>query len=320
MGSHPDMDTSSAFHFFFMDTLSRLLALHPLQTALDVRCHFGAPWLLDKPDAPPGCAPYHLLVSGDAWLELPDGTRAALHAGDAVLFPQGAAHRIRAGDGTPVPVRKTPGPHLVIETNEGTGPASDVLCGEFHFGPEAAPLLRTLPAALVVRTAEAPALATLRGVIGLLQAEADSARPGAAAILAQLSSALFALLLRGWLEQSPQVPGLLAVLAEKRLQPALHAMLAQPERAWTLDDLAALCHMARATFARLFRAAAGTPPAQVLTQLRMTQAARLLAQGRLGAAQIGEQVGYQSEAAFNRVFKRHHGVGPGAYRRNARSG
>ena len=300
-----------------MDSLSRLLSLYPLQTALNVRCHFGAPWQLQVPDAGQGCAPYHVLVSGAAWLEMPDGARQPLAAGDAVLFPHGSAHRIRAGEGEPASVAKVHGPHLAVETNDGTGPASDILCGELHFGPEAAPLLRTLPDVVLVRTAGQPALASLRALIALLQQEAEAERPGTAAILAQLTSALFALLLRGWLEQSGG-QGLLAVLAEPRLQPALHAMLAAPEQPWSLDGLARLCHMSRATFVRAFRQAAGLPPAEVLTQMRMAQAARLLAQGRLGAGQIGEQVGYQSEAAFNRVFKRHHGVGPGEYRRAAR--
>lgn len=300
-----------------MDSLSRLLSLYPLQAALNVRCHFGAPWQLQLPDAVAGCVPYHLLVAGAACLELPDGSHAPLHTGDAVLFPRGSAHRIRAGEGEPLAPQRAAAPHLTIETNGGTGAASDVLCGEFRFGPEAAPLLRTLPDVVIVRTAQQPALASLRALIALLQQEADEARPGAAAIMAQLSSALFAMLLRGWLEQAGS-QGLLAVLAEPRLQASLQAMLAAPEQPWSLDQLAALCHMSRATFVRLFRQAAGTPPAEVLTQLRMAQAARLLAQGRLAAAQIGEQVGYQSEAAFNRVFKRHHGVGPGEYRRTAR--
>ncbi|WP_145650725.1 AraC family transcriptional regulator [Pseudoduganella lurida] len=301
-----------------MDSLSRLLTLYPLQTALTIRCHFGAPWQLQVADAGPGRAPWHLVVAGAGWLEMPDGTRVALQAGDAVLFPHGRAHRIVAGDGAPAPSRKVQAPHLLIETNDGTGPASDILCGELRFGPEAEPLLRTLPETVLVRTAGEPALASLQALIALLQQEAQGERPGTAAILAQLSSALFALLLRGWLEQSG-TQGLLAVLAEPRLQAALHAMLAEPQRSWNLEGLAALCHMSRATFARLFGEVAGTPPAEVLTQLRMAQAARLLLQGGLGTAQVGEQVGYQSEAAFSRVFKRHHGVGPGEYRRSARS-
>jgi AraC family transcriptional activator of mtrCDE len=282
-----------------------------------VRCHLGAPWQIRQGAAGEGCAPYHVLASGSAWLEMPDGARELLAAGDAVLFPHGSAHRLHAGEGVPAPSAKVQGQVLAVETNTSTGPASDILCGELRFGPEAAPLLRTLPDVVLVRTAGQPALAGLRALIALLQHEAESERPGTAAILAQLTSALFALLLRGWLEQSGG-QGLLAVLAEPRLQPALHAMLAAPEQPWSLDSLAQLCHMSRATFVRAFRQAASLPPAEVLTRLRMAQAARLLAQGRLGAGQIGEQVGYQSEAAFNRVFKRHHGMGPGEYRRAAR--
>jgi AraC family transcriptional activator of mtrCDE len=300
-----------------LDPLSRLLSLYPLQTALKVRCHFGAPWQLVQPDAAEGHAPYHVLVSGTAWLEMEDGIREPMVSGDAVLFPHGSAHRIHAGDGTPAPSIKTQGAFMAVETNGGMGPVSDILCGELRFGPEAIPLLRTLPDVVLVRAAGQAALASLRSLITLLQQEAESERPGTAAILAQLTSALFALLLRGWLEQSGG-QGLLAVLAEPRLQPALHAMLATPEQPWSLDGLAQLCHMSRATFVRTFRQAAGQPPAEVLTQVRMAQAARLLAQGRLSAGRIGEQVGYQSEAAFNRVFKRHHGVGPGEYRRTVR--
>jgi AraC family transcriptional activator of mtrCDE len=300
-----------------LDPLSRLLSLYPLQTALNVRCHFGAPWQLVQPDAAEGRAPYHVLVSGTAWLEMENGTREPMASGDAVLFPRGSAHRIHAGDGTPAPPIKAQGAFLAIETNDGTGSVSDILCGELRFGAEAVPLLRTLPDVVLVRTAGQPALASLRALIALLQQEAEGERLGTAAILAQLTSALFALLLRGWLEQSGG-QGLLAVLAEPRLQAALHAMLAAPEHPWSLDDLAHLCHMSRATFVRAFRQAAGQPPAEVLTQMRMAQAARLLAHGRLSAGQIGEQVGYQSEAAFNRVFKRHHGVGPGEYRRTVR--
>ena len=301
-----------------MDPLSRLLSLYPLRTALNIRCHFSAPWQLHLPAAAEGCAPYHVLVSGSAWLDLPDGSREPLAAGDAVLFPHGSAHRIHAGAGTPAPARKTPGPYLTLATNDGTGDASDILCGELHYDAASAPLLRTLPEVVVVRTAGDPALASLRALIALLQQEAQQDRPGTAAILGQLSSALLALLLRGWLDHGGG-KGLLAVLAEPRLHAAVHAMLAEPQQPWTLDQLAGLCHMARATFVRAFRQAAGQPPAEVLTQLRMARAARLLAQGSLGAGQIGEQVGYQSEAAFNRVFKRHHGVGPGEYRRSARA-
>ena len=297
-----------------MDALSQLLSLYPMRTALDVRCHFGAPWVLDHAAAPTGIAPYHLIVRGTARIDGDDGE--PLQAGDVVVFPHGAAHRLYTGDQAQAsPLRVSPA-MLTYKDNEGDGPPTDILCGEFRFDADgAAGLLASLPATLVVRTAGHADADGLRHLIGILQTEAETPRPGSEAIMRQLASALFALLIRAWLQQALKVPGLFAVLAERRLQAALNGMLAAPQQAWSLEDLAALCHMSRATFARLFKQAAGATPADVLAQLRMARAARLLENGKLAAGDIAEAVGYQSEAAFNRAFKRQYGVGPGAYRR-----
>jgi AraC family transcriptional activator of mtrCDE len=92
-------------------------------------------------------------------------------------------------------------------------------------------------------------------------------------------------------------------------------MLESPGRAWTVEDLAEACHMSRATFARQFARLCGMPPADMLTRLRMARAARALLQGEGAVGDVALAVGYQSEAAFNRVFKRHYGIGPGGYRR-----
>jgi AraC family transcriptional activator of mtrCDE len=293
-----------------MDTLSHLLTLYPVRTALDVRCHFGAPWVLDHPVSPGGVAPYHLIARGSALVDGAEGME--LQSGDIIVFPHGDAHRLYIGDpALASPASAQPG-LLRLESNGGDGPATDILCGEFRFDPDGGGLLAALPSMLVVRTADQPAL---RHLIGILQAEAETPRAGSAAVLRQLSSALFALLIRAWLEQALTVPGLFAVMAERRLQAALNGMLAAPEKSWSLEELAAVCHMSRATFARLFKQAAGATPADVLTQLRMAQAARLLDAGKQ-AGDVAESVGYQSEAAFHRAFKRQYGIGPGAYRKS----
>jgi AraC family transcriptional activator of mtrCDE len=308
-----------------MDALSRLLSLYPLRTALDVRCQYGAPWVINNAAAGPGVAPYHLIVRGSAVYD--DGTPGglALRAGDIIVFPHGGAHVLSLGDRAAVtPSFALPGEHLLRqERNDGAGPVTDILCGEFRFDAEAdggRGLLATLPPMLVVRTADQPDAAGLHYLINMLQSEAETPRPGSGAILSQLASALFALLIRAWMEQAMAVPGLFAVLSERRLQAALHGMLAQPEHDWDLEELAALCHMSRATFARLFKQAAGATPADVLAQLRMAQAARLLDQGKQAVGSIAEAVGYQSEAAFNRAFKRQYGVGPGAWRKRTGAG
>lgn len=305
-----------------MDNLSRLLSLYPVRTALDVRCHFGAPWLLDHPPAMRGVAPYHLVTRGAAQVEGIDGLLLA--AGDLIVFPHGGAHRLHIGD----PALATPLHGAADETadsgllrykgNHGAGAPTDILCGEFRFDmdrPDGG-LLAALPAVLVVRGSGQGARG-LRQVIDLLQGEAEAPGDGSDAIVRQLASALFALSIRAWLAQTPAVPGLFALLAERRVQPAVHAMLDAPQQPWTLATLAELCHMSRATFARVFGHAAGAAPLAVLTQLRMAQAARLLETGQHAAGMVAEMVGYQSEAAFHRAFKRRYGVGPGAWRRQA---
>ncbi|MFA9219452.1 MAG: AraC family transcriptional regulator, partial [Sphingomonadaceae bacterium] len=295
--------------------------LYPLHTALDVRCHFGAPWQLVHPGSSgAGIAPYHLIVKGSAVLDVGPHAGLALQAGDIVMFPRGDAHQLSVGDtAVALPLKAVPGNALLQELeNGGPGAATDILCGEFRFreqGVDGGGLLAMLPPVVIVHSADLPEASSLRHLLSILQAEADRPRPGSGAILGHLASALFALLIRAWMAQSATLPGLFAVLAEHRLQAALQGMLAQPEAAWTLESLAASCHMSRATFARLFKQAAGATPAEVLAQLRMAQAARLLEQGQQAVGQVAELVGYQSEAAFNRAFKRQFGVGPGAYRK-----
>lgn len=293
-----------------MDSLSHLLSLYPVRTALDVRCRFGAPWVLDHHGAPHGVAPYHLMVRGEALC----GDQR-LQSGDIIVFPHGDAHRLHIGDPRlATPLHAEPG-LLRFERNDGDGPQTDILCGEFHFDTgSGAGLLAALPAMLVVRTAGRSDAQSLRHLMHMLQEEAETPRGGSQAIIQQLASALFALLMRTWLEQAAWAPGLFGVLAERRLQAALNGMLERPEHPWTLEELADVSHMSRATFARLFKQAANATPAGVLTQLRMARAARLLDQGR-AAGEVGETVGYQSEAAFNRAFKRQYGTGPGAYRK-----
>jgi len=206
-----------------------------------------------------------------------------------------------------------------VQSNDGTGPTSDILCGQFHFDAGAShALVDALPQLILVRTAGRPEFASLQALMTMLRFETEEMRPGASTVVAQLASALFAMVMRAWLEQADSIPGLFALLAQPRLQTALHAMLEKPAEPWSVEQLAELCHMSRATFARLFREAAGATPGEILMRTRMTQAAQWLRQGRQSVAAIGEAVGYQSEAAFNRVFKRCFGVGPGQYRRAGR--
>jgi AraC family transcriptional activator of mtrCDE len=308
-----------------MDTLSRLLSLYTIRTSLDTRCELAAPWVLDEPPASPGVAPFHVIVDGRARVDAPGMAAIALEAGDIVVFPNGGAHRLHAGPAdmqaisTPIQVLGSVGT-LRRKGNGGDGEGTGILCGSFVFDEAARrTLVKALPPVLVVHASRADDFPGLHALVCLLQHETAAARPGSAAVMAQLSGALFALLMRAWLAENATSAGLFAVLADRRLGNAMQKMLEAPERAWLVQDLAAACHMSRATFARLFGQLCGMTPADVLTQLRMAHAARVLTHGEHAVGDVALAVGYQSEAAFNRVFKRTYGVGPGGYRRAMRT-
>jgi AraC family transcriptional activator of mtrCDE len=139
-------------------------------------------------------------------------------------------------------------------------------------------------------------------------------------VVSHLSGALFALAMRAAAEQEQSFKGLLALAGKPRLQPAVAAMFDTPERAWSLPDLASLCHMSRATFARHFDEALGRSASDVLTEIRMTKAGRMLASTDMPVGAVAYAVGYHSEAAFQRVFKRHVGVTPSRWRASAAAG
>jgi AraC family transcriptional regulator, activator of mtrCDE len=305
-----------------MDILSRLLTLMPVAGRLDVRCHFGAPWRIDEPAADAREIPYHVLLSGKAIVEDADGAPTALHAGDIVLFPSGAAHLLHDGSGAPPATVEQRIEHgLTVKTNHAESHTADVLCGRFVLPAMPQRLLReNLPGRLVVHSAPAGGSPPERLVrlIALLRDEALEAQPGSESLVNHLSGALFALTLRYASRTDAPPRGLLALAQQPRLQPAVDAMFNTPGKPWTLPELAALCHMSRATFARHFDEAIGRSAADVLTDIRMTLAGRMLAQGNQPVAEIGEFVGYQSDAAFQRGFKRHVGMTPAQWRATAR--
>jgi AraC family transcriptional regulator, activator of mtrCDE len=311
-----------------MDLLSRLLSLMPVTGRLEVRCRYAAPWAINQETAGVREIPYHVLLSGSAVLEDGNGPPERLGAGDIVLFPAGGAHRIHDGSGElPQPgVERREAPWIVVESGGG-GATANFLCGRFLLGAVPDRLLRAnLPGRLVVRSAPPERDAICNGVtrsvagtrltrvIELMSEEAVEQGPGSETIVNHLSAALFALTLRFATEDAQPPHGLLTLAARPRLQPAITAMFEQPSEPWTLEQFASLCNMSRATFVRQFQEAIGRSAAQVLTDVRMTIAGRMLLETVLPVAEVGETVGYQSDTAFQRVFRRHIGITPSRWR------
>ena len=311
------------------DWLSRLLDMIPVQGHLDIRCFYGAPWQLPQAAAEEGVIPYHIVVSGSAVLEMPDAPGTVrLSAGDMLILPHGSAHLLHDGSGRRgKAARMRAIQNIQISENAGAGDRLDMLCGRFVIASPHDRLLKSyLPARVVVRSS-GPATDVLKqsateltSLVSLMRTESAGENLGGRALLNGLSTAMFALALRQASEMPSPPMGLLALAAHPRLMPALNAMLNTPAHPWTLPELARLCHMSRATLARQFDDALGKSANQLLTGIRMSMAANALARPGAATGSVAADIGYQSEAAFQRAFKAHMGVTPAQWRRNPRTG
>jgi AraC family transcriptional regulator, activator of mtrCDE len=312
-----------------MDWLSRFLDIIPVSGHLDIRCLYAAPWRLTIDRSKPGEVPYHIVVEGAAMLEDPArGRPLLLTAGDILLFPHGIAHTLHDGSGAPPnPAHERPSLNLTISENAGDGSRLDMLCGHFVVRPPYDRMLRDyLPPRLVVRTAGRKGSEThpktseqLAGLVALMRTESTVESLGGHAMLNALSAAMFALTLRLASESDMAPTGLLALASQPRLSPALSALFHNPAYAWTLPELARLCNMSRATFARHFQQTMGGSASDLLMDIRMNLAASELKKPSLSTGEVAEAVGYQSDAAFQRAFKQRMGMTPARWRRAARS-
>jgi AraC family transcriptional activator of mtrCDE len=312
-----------------VDWLSHLLQLITITGRLEVRCAYGAPWRVAWAQSAAHEIPYHVVLNGRAVIEDPETkTATELVGGDIVLLPQGSAHVLHDGSGrAPAPsyVRQSAAGWRVSENN-GQGEHLDMLCGKFFIAPPHDRLIRNyLPTNLVVRAGDGhgekdilSASSHLASLLGLMRTESAADRLGGYAILNSLTSALFTLVLRAASESDQAPAGLLALSGHPRLAPAISAMFADPARPWNLPDLADLCSMSRATFVRHFQDKLGRSAIELLTDIRMSLAANELKKPAMTTEAVAESVGYQSVAAFRRVFTDKMQMTPGQWRRLAR--
>jgi AraC-like DNA-binding protein len=304
-----------------MDWLSRLFEMMPVRGWLDLRCSYGAPWRIDQRPGASNEIPYHAVVGGSAVLEDPAGGKPLLlQTGDILLLPGNPRHVMHDGSGArPKPARNRQELNLMISENTGRGERLDLLCGHFVIAPPHDRLLRSyLPSRLVVHTRGHDGgenAAQLAGLVALMRNESADNHLGGRAMLNALSAAMFALVLRLASDAEDAPHGLLALAGHPRLAPAVAALFNEPERAWSLPDLARLCNMSRATLARQFQEKLGRSAADLLADIRMTLAANELRKSSLSTGAVAEAVGYQSEAAFQRAFKSHMGVTPAQWRK-----
>ena len=301
-----------------MDALSQFIQLTRPQASLDLRCLFQGRFSIPHDPEPNGQVLFHLVLSGNCLVDT-GGRTLTLREGDFILFPRGGAHIIHDPSAADTPTRKPRASHdgmlPLRQTGRGTAEV-DLLCGRFVHAPGSTTLLvRTLPDPLHVSLSDSASFPALQALIGLMRDEAETRAHGALAIVTSLSQALLTMALRVYGQRESADPGTLTLLSDTRLGPSIQAMLSTPERAWTIDALAGLAAMSRATYARHFKACADMTVRDFLTRVRMTLACDALIHTQVSAGEIGARIGYQSEAAFGKAFKQQLGMTPARYRR-----
>jgi AraC-like DNA-binding protein len=315
------------------DVLSDVLKAVRLTGAVYFDFELSSPWVAA---APPACelagkvlpgaerlVMYHLVARGACWFTIDDREPVRMGEGDLIVMPQGVAHVMSSAPGmkadpdlSPYASVATPLP-LVFERGGGGPDRARVVCGFLGCDERPYnPLLASLPEVIHLKAGNASATTGWLGMlVNIAASESGGARAGGENVLARLSELMFVEAIRRYLETLPSTDtGWLAGLRDPVVGQALAALHGKTAEPWTVDRLARLVGASRSLFAERFTSMVGQPPMQYLALWRMQLASRLLSDGRPVAA-VAEAVGYESEAAFSRAFKKLVGQAPGAWRR-----
>jgi AraC-like DNA-binding protein len=280
----------------------------------------SAPWAMSLPED--GYARFHVIERGGAWLRM-DGVKQVtpLASGDLVIVPHGNGHVLADSPKTkPVPIiRLVKGivDSPVLLRHGGSGPKTMMTCGSFQIvNSDYNPLLAVLPPLIHIHSARGQLDEWLEPTLKMLAYEARRQRPGSETLVARLIDIILVQAVRVWFEEQPHDRGgWLGALRDPQIGAAIGLIHREPQRGWSVSALAREVAMSRSIFAAKFSSLVGEPPLTYLTRWRLWQASRLLAEGSLSVGEVALRVGYESEAAFSKAFKRHFGQSPLAYRR-----
>ena len=315
-----------------MDALSE--ALHSVQvtSALFFNGEFSAPWRFATPaqaKLKPTLSPesehlvvFHLITDGKATARTDGHDALPLSSGELVIFPHGDAHEMSNGKGAKLFPSARLGPsisrgELAHEKWGGGGATTGIVCGYFGCERRAGDLfLKGLPALFKVSVREGPSGSWIENAIRHSLGEVEAQRPGRMAVLSKLAESLFVDALCRYMDELPlDRTGWLAGARDASVGRALAHLHRDPARAWTLQNLARESGVSRTVLAERFIQFLGEPPLTYLAKWRLQMAARLLRTTNRRMLEVAGDVGYESEAAFNRAFKRAFGTPPARYRR-----
>jgi AraC-like DNA-binding protein len=314
-----------------MDALSDVLRVVRLTGGVFLDARFTAPWSLSGRVEPVDFEPFlaspvevigfHYVVGGRLLAQVEGGPSAELRPGEIVLLPRNATHVLcSALDLKPEPakdiVTQPPGAGIFSVQYGGGGEETHIVCGYLGSAGGKNPLLAALPPMLTLNVADTPGGAWIAQSFSYAAQQLAAPEVGAATIIAKLSELMFVEAVRRYIDGlPPQQTGWLAGLRDTAVGRALALMHTKPAHGWTADELAGAVNMSRSAFAERFTQLIGAPPMRYLTNWRMQVAAGRLRDTRQTVAQIAFDVGYESEAAFTRAFRREMGQPPAAWRR-----
>lgn len=314
-----------------MDVLSDVLRTIRLEGALFLHAELGAPWCFNVPKGTDiaqvlnpgaqGLAIFHLILKGHCWAQVQGGEPVRLSQGDMVVIPHGDTHVVGSGlQHAAIEVSNVVQPRVPEMARArygGDGEQTLIACGWFAYESGVSRMLiEQLPRLFSVRLRDRPVGSWIEQSVSFVLAAGADGAPGSASVASKIAEVLLTEAVRGYIDSMPSANvGWLAGLRDAHAGRCLALMHAEPGRDWTLDTLAHEIHTSRSVLAERFTAAVGVSPMQYLTSWRMVLAAGLLRNQPGSLGRIAEQVGYASEAAFIRAFKREYDVTPGVWRK-----
>ncbi|MBJ6761173.1 AraC family transcriptional regulator [Myxococcaceae bacterium JPH2] len=310
-----------------VDPVGEALHLLRMSGMFYCRSEFTAPWGLALPPMD-DCLMFHVVTSGRCWLELDGLEPRLLQPGDFALVPHGTGHALTSEPGVPaanlfdLPRELLSERYEVLRHGQGGAPAN-LICGAVRFDhPAARHLVKLLPRVMCVDASNESQAEWLGGTLRFMAAEARGLRPGGEAVITRLADILVIQAIRAWLEQDPAArTGWLGALQDPQIGRALALIHREPARPWSVESLAAEVAMSRSAFAARFTELVGEPAMHYVGRWRMHVAHTWLQEeDGVSLGELANRMGYQSEAAFSRAFKRFLGISPGAARKGGGRG
>jgi AraC-like DNA-binding protein len=267
---------------------------------------------------------FHAVTQGRCWLEARATPRRLVQAGDFVLVPHGEGHRLTSEPGVRAARLFDLPRELVSERYEilrhgGGGAPTTIVCGAVRFDhPAAQHLVRVLPRLVAVDAWTSPQMDWLQSTLRFIAAEASELRPGGETVITRLADILVIQAIRSWIEKEAGAQaGWIGALRDRQVGRAIALVHRDPARRWTVAALASEVAMSRSAFAARFAELVGETPMGYLARWRIHVATASLREEGATIGELAARLGYRSEAAFSRAFKRLTGVSPGAVRRGA---